>query len=627
VRARGSVQFGVAALAVVLAVLAVPVTASAVPRNVNTTADGFDQACTPEPGGCTLRDAITVALDGDVVNVPAGIYVLTTGNELGTSVDLTINGAGARQTIISGGNATKLLYLFGSSMTVNGVTLTAGNGNGEVTGSGGAVYVDGSSTLVLNNSAVTNSSANIGGGVYNEGTLALLRTTISGNRALAGNGGGIYQEGFETSERTLVATSTISGNSATGAGGAIYASGGIVSIAQSTIAGNVGAPGAGLYKAIGATGLSNTIVSAPGGIACSGPSFTGTNNVATDASCVVATVANPLLGPLANNGGPTDTHALSASSPAINAANATGCSGTDQRGIARPQGGACDIGAFEYVAPVLPVLTVTTTVVNNDGGEDGSEDFTVAVRDLAGNAVGGSPQPGSATGTAFTLAPGSFRVSVNGASQYAMTIGGACAADGAVAVAENQAVTCTITADDKQPRAGREVAAFPVRGTVRIKKPGGRFRIMRKGDILPNGTIVNTKKGRITLIAPANRKGRETKADFYAGIFKLKQSKGRRPITTLTLTEKLSCARAGKATAAAKKKRKRRLWGNGRGRFRTKGKHSAATVVGTKWLVEDRCKSTLTRVVRGKVSVRDFVKKKTIKLRKGKRYIARAKKR
>ncbi|HEY6696561.1 MAG TPA: hypothetical protein VI006_27155, partial [Solirubrobacteraceae bacterium] len=61
-----------------------------------------------------------------------------------------------------------------------------------------------------------------------------------------------------------------------------------------------------------------------------------------------------------------------------------------------------------------------------------------------------------------------------------------------------------------------------------------------------------------------------------------------------------------------------------KGRFQTKGKHSAATVVGTKWLVEDRCTSTLTRVARGKVKVRDFEKNKTVFVRKGHRYIARA---
>jgi ferric-dicitrate binding protein FerR (iron transport regulator) len=80
-----------------------------------------------------------------------------------------------------------------------------------------------------------------------------------------------------------------------------------------------------------------------------------------------------------------------------------------------------------------------------------------------------------------------------------------------------------------------------------------------------------------------------------------------------------------KATIAAKRKKKRRLWGDGSGRFRTEGEYSSATVRGTKWLVEDRCKTTLTRVTKGSVTVRDFVKKKTVVVRKGKRYIARAK--
>ena len=87
------------------------------------------------------------------------------------------------------------------------------------------------------------------------------------------------------------------------------------------------------------------------------------------------------------------------------------------------------------------------------------------------------------------------------------------------------------------------------------------------------------------------------------------QSKARQPLTTLTLTEKLTLPESRDAIAAAKKK-KRRLWGDGSGKFRTKGKHSAATVVGTKWLVEDRCTTTLTRVVRGRVSVRDFEARK-----------------
>ena len=169
------------------------------------------------------------------------------------------------------------------------------------------------------------------------------------------------------------------------------------------------------------------------------------------------------------------------------------------------------------------------------------------------------------------------------------------------------------------PVAGKNVNLLPKSGTVRVKLPGRRrFRELAEGEQLPVGTTVDTLKGRVTLEAAGDQT-----ADFYAGIFKIRQGKAAKPMTTLTLTEKLSCPKAGNAIAAAKKK-KRRLWGDGSGKFRTKGKHSAATVVGTKWLVEDRCKSTLTRVVRGRVSVRDFAKKKTVIVRAGKRYIARA---
>jgi hypothetical protein len=237
--------------------------------------------------------------------------------------------------------------------------------------------------------------------------------------------------------------------------------------------------------------------------------------------------------------------------------------------------------------------------------------------------VPGSPQPGTAGGTTYTLAPGTISVAADGPNLYTVAIGGACSTAGAVTLGENQAVTCTITADDRAPRAGRSVGVIPVRGTVRIRLPGGRFRVLREGDLLPNGTTIDTLRGRVTIIAAANNQGRESKADFFDGIFRLNQSRGRRPLTTLTLTERLSCPQGRKATAAQRRKKKRRLWGDGSGRFRTKGKHSAATVVGTRWLVEDRCRSTLTRVVRGRVKVRDFAKKKTITVRRGKRYIAR----
>ena len=262
-------------------------------------------------------------------------------------------------------------------------------------------------------------------------------------------------------------------------------------------------------------------------------------------------------------------------------------------------------------------------MVNNDGGEDGPGRFSVSVRDAASAEVAGSPQPGSATGTSYALTPGTFTVSAAGPGLYALTLGGACSPAGAVTLAENQSAVCTVVADDLPPVAGRTVNALPKSGIVRVRRPGGKWTVLTGAGQMPNGTRLDTLRGRVTLVAAADKKGRETKADFYDGIFRLNQDKKAKPTTTLSLTERLTCPKAGSAIAAAKKK-KRRLWGNGNGRFRTKGKHSAATVVGTKWLVEDRCKTTVTRVVRGRVKVRDFVKKKTITLRKGKRYTARA---
>ena len=95
---------------------------------------------------------------------------------------------------------------------------------------------------------------------------------------------------------------------------------------------------------------------------------------------------------------------------------------------------------------------------------------------------------------------------------------------------------------------------------------------------------------------------------FSEGKFTVAQPAEGEPVTTLTLTGPTFRETCGDATAArrGKPKRVRRLWGNGHGRFRTAGHYSAATVRGTKWLTEDRCDGTVTRVVRGTVEVEDF---------------------
>jgi hypothetical protein len=168
------------------------------------------------------------------------------------------------------------------------------------------------------------------------------------------------------------------------------------------------------------------------------------------------------------------------------------------------------------------------------------------------------------------------------------------------------------------PVLNQAVNALPS-GTVKVKLPGtGRYVALTAGAQLPNGTDIDARAGRVTIVA-ARRGGGTEQADFYAGIFRISQAGG---LTTLKLTEPLSCPRSNRARAAAKKK-SRKLWGSGSGRFRTAGQFSSATVRGTRWLTQDRCESTTTRVVTGVVAVRDNIKRKTVIVRARRSYTAR----
>ena len=170
---------------------------------------------------------------------------------------------------------------------------------------------------------------------------------------------------------------------------------------------------------------------------------------------------------------------------------------------------------------------------------------------------------------------------------------------------------------------GKNVNVEVKSGKILLKLPGSnRFVELADGQQIPVGTTVDATKGRVTL-SSTGAGGKVETADFYDGIFKVTQTRGAKPITVLTLTEKLTCPKRGKASAAAGKK-KRKLWGSGKGAFRTTGSYSAATVRGTTWLVEDTCTTTLTRVTQGVVEVRDRLKRKTVLVKAGKRYIARA---
>jgi hypothetical protein len=169
----------------------------------------------------------------------------------------------------------------------------------------------------------------------------------------------------------------------------------------------------------------------------------------------------------------------------------------------------------------------------------------------------------------------------------------------------------------------KTVVIKPVSGKVKVKLKGSnRFVTLTSADDIPLGSTIDVKAGKLQLSSVPRAGGTPQTATFFGGIFKVTQPGG---TTDLKLTEGLaSCARRGHASAAAKRKPKtRHLWGQGSGSFRTTGRYSAATVRGTKWLVQDSCSGTLTRVTQGVVNVRDNVRHKTIVLRAGHRYRAR----
>jgi hypothetical protein len=202
------------------------------------------------------------------------------------------------------------------------------------------------------------------------------------------------------------------------------------------------------------------------------------------------------------------------------------------------------------------------------------------------------------------------------------------------------------------PVPGKSVNVKVVSGEVFVKLPGARraratgpgkgFVPLTAARQIPVGSQLDTRKGRVNLASAADTSGKKTQAaNFYDGIFQVKQAlpkkKSKKAValtTDIILKGQLprsQCAPLKGASAAAVEKKKGpkaklgKLWGNGKGKFRTTGKYSSATVRGTIWLTQDECDGTLTKVTRGTVSVRDFKRKKTIAVKAGHSYLARAK--
>lgn len=422
-------------LAVLLSVASVGIVSTASAATITVAAG--EVAVDAGNGNCSLREAINNAeliLGGDtsggdcvagdpgadtIVLAAASTYDLPdiavsdgangdSGLPAITSV-ITIQGNGAiiqrSPTLFSGtpcgggGDKFRIFFIYDSgNLTLENVRLRNGCASGSA---GGAIFNCGA--LTITDSVIDNNVADTSAGaIQNDGMLTLTRSTLSNNAVTSGAGGAVVDTGgFEILQSTInnnstpgaggalleaggggtrtIANSTISGNSADGTGGGLQ-NDASTSLTNVTVAfnqmgppGSLGGPGAGIF---GSSTLANTLLADQiGGSDCAGvTSLVG--NLDDDGSCAATTTTTPDIGPLANNGGPTQTHALLAGSPAIDTGDNATCAAApvdnfDQRGFTRPIFGrisvTCDVGAYEFrassTAPTLSPVALVLLVL------------------------------------------------------------------------------------------------------------------------------------------------------------------------------------------------------------------------------------------------------------------------
>jgi hypothetical protein len=274
---------------------------------------------------------------------------------------------------------------FGGGISSGGGTVTVTNstitGNSANNGGGG---ISSNGTVTVSDSTIGgNSTRGSGGGIYNpNGTVTVSNSTIAGNSG--GGGGAIFGNGT-----VAVSNSTIAGNTA-GVGGGIYSGSGTVTVSKSTIAGNSAGSGGGVYVGY-RLATRNTIIAK--NTASYGPDVYGNmgsqgynllgDPVDTSGWTNTDTLhVNPMLGPLQNNGGPTQTMALLPGSPALDAGDPTQANTPDQRGV--PRTGGVNIGAYQASATTLLVAGFPSPI---SPGTSGS--LTVTARDPYGNTAPG----------------------------------------------------------------------------------------------------------------------------------------------------------------------------------------------------------------------------------------------
>jgi len=403
----------------------------------------------------------------DTIVLTGGTYLLNANYggplpDISSPITIQANGA----TLDAEGAGFPVLYVdLGGDLTLDQATITGGGSiaggianygtariedstiSGNFGAFGGGIANVG--TLDLVNSTVSGNSAIIAGGILNGypsvprvATANIVDSTISGNTAVFGGGisniGYLYMTGSTLAGNTAyevggglfngflfgpylgtaaIVNSTISGNSAEGGGG-VFNYHGPVRLIQVTLTDNYAPYGGGIFNYDGPTTVTGSIVAdQAAGDDCFGnlaTLYSGGFNLESAATCGFTMTGdiqsgNADLGPLADNGGPTFTHALGPFSDALDSASNAICAappvgGVDQRGVIRPQpaGGTCDIGAFERQAqaspPTAAVVTGFAAAVDPSGGvrvswETASEVDVVGFRVLRAVA-GGAGGPG-----------------------------------------------------------------------------------------------------------------------------------------------------------------------------------------------------------------------------------------
>jgi CSLREA domain-containing protein len=360
---------------------------------VTRTDDPTPDGCAPSD--CSLREAIITAnaqAGPDTVALPAGIFTLSIPpngtpddeeGDLDISGVITVAGAGAQRTVIDGGDVDRVLEVSGVSVVISDLTIR----NGQTTSGGGGISVAGVATFnrvaVMDNNAIAGSSG--GGGIVVSGATAsvtVIESALTSNSTSDPNGSGGALLTLNGASATLTNV-TVSGNAAYAGGGGVYHQGpGTTSLVSVTVTGNTAdadngdLPGSGggvnWEAGSGPLMVMNTIVggnldpsSDPD---CSGTVTSQGYNLiqSVTAGCAVTTTTgditgqDPKLGPLADNGGPTMTHALMSGSPAINAGGPGGPS-TDQRGVPRNT----DMGAYELVLCGGALVNIVGTAGND----------------------------------------------------------------------------------------------------------------------------------------------------------------------------------------------------------------------------------------------------------------------